>query len=57
MAHVLVEFRLRDYAKEYAKWPRVCTLREARKLGVRRLREPRFVPRITLFEPAEAYDL
>jgi len=57
MAHFLVEFRLRGYAKEYAKWARACTLREARKLGIRRLREPRFVPHITLFGPAEAHNL
>jgi len=57
MTHFLVEFRLHSYAKEYAKWARARTLREARKLGVRRLREPRFVPHITLFGPAKTRNL
>jgi len=57
MAHFLIEFRLHGYAREYAKWARARTLREARRLGVRRLREPRFVPHITLFGPAEAHNL
>lgn len=54
MAQFLIEFRLHGYAREYARWARARTLREAQKLGVRRLREPRFVPHITLFGPAEA---
>jgi len=53
----LIEFRLHGYAKEYAKWARARTLREARRLGVRRLREPRFVPHITLFGAADAHSL
>ena len=57
MARFLVEFRLHGYAKEYVKWARARTLREARRLGVRRLREPRFVPHITLFGAAEAHNL
>ena len=57
MAHFLIEFRLHGYAREYTKWARAWTLREARRLGVRRLREPRFVPHITLFGPAEAPNL
>ena len=57
MAHFLVEFRLRGYAKEYAKWARMRTLREARKLGVRGRRQTRFVPHITLFGPAETHNL
>ena len=57
MARFLVEFRLHGYAREYARWARARTLREARRLGVRRLREPRFVPHITLFGPAEARNL
>jgi len=57
MAHFLIEFRLHGYAKEYAKWARACTFREARKLGVRRLRQTRFVPHITLFGPAEAHNV
>jgi calcineurin-like phosphoesterase family protein/2'-5' RNA ligase len=56
MAKFLIEFRLHGYAKEYAKWARALTLREARRLGVRRLREPRFVPHITLFGGAEAHN-
>jgi calcineurin-like phosphoesterase family protein len=57
MAHFLVQFRLRGYAKDYAKWARTRTLREAGKLGVRRRRQPRFVPHITLFGPAETHNL
>jgi calcineurin-like phosphoesterase family protein/2'-5' RNA ligase len=57
MAHFLIEFRLHGYAKEYAGWTRARTLREARRLGIRRLREPRFVPHITLFGAAEAHNL
>jgi len=57
MARFLVEFRLHGYAREYARWARARTLGEARRLGPRRLREPRFVPHITLFGPAEAHDL
>ena len=57
MTHFLIEFRLRGYAKKYAKWARERARREARKLGVKRLREPRFVPHITLFGPAETHNL
>lgn len=57
MARFLVEFRLRGYAKAYAKWARARTIREARSLGVRRRREARFVPHITLFGPAETSSL
>jgi len=57
MARFLIEFRLHGYAREYARWARARTLREAHKLGVRRLREPRFVPHITLFGPAQAHSL
>lgn len=57
MAHFLIEFRLHGYAREYARWARGRTLREARRLGVRRLREPRFVPHITLFGAADAHNL
>jgi calcineurin-like phosphoesterase family protein len=53
----LVEFRLRGYAKEYAKWARGCTLRRAKELGVERLRQSKFVPHITLFGGAETYNL
>jgi calcineurin-like phosphoesterase family protein len=53
----LVEFRLRGYAKEYAKWARERTLTKANELGVKRLRQPRFVPHITLFGGAETNDL
>ena len=52
-----VQFRLQGYAKKYAKWARVRTLREAKKLGARKLRQARFVPHITLFGPAEAHNL
>jgi len=57
MAGFLVEFRLRGYARKYAEWARKRTARQAKKLGVRRLREPRFVPHITLFGPAETRNI
>jgi len=57
MAHFLVEFRLQGYARDYAKWARAQTLREARKLRVRKLRKSRFVPHITLFGPADTQNL
>lgn len=53
MARFLVEFRLRGYARKYANWARKRTARQAKRLGVRRLREGRFVPHITLFGSAE----
>ncbi len=57
MAHFLIEFRLHGYAREYARWARARTVREARRLGVRRLQEPRFMPHVTLFGAAEAHNL
>ena len=45
----LIEFRLRGFAKRYAKWASERVLKEGKKLGLRRLRQPRFVPHITLF--------
>jgi len=57
MANFLIQFRIHGYAKEYAKWARARTLREAKKLRLRKLRQPRFVPHITLFGPAEAHNL
>jgi len=57
MARFLIEFRLHGYAREYAKWARARTTREARRLGVRRLQERRFVPHITLFGPADTHNL
>jgi 2'-5' RNA ligase len=57
MGKFLIELRLKGYARKYAKWARECTQREARKLGVRRLSEARFVPHVTLFGPAETRDL
>lgn len=57
MTRFLIEFRLQGYARKYTKWAGVRTLREAKKLGVRKLSQPRFVPHITLFGPAEAHNL
>ena len=57
MAGFLVEFRLKGYARKYAGWARARTIREAKRLGVRRRRERRFVPHITLFGPAETHSL
>jgi len=53
----LVEFRLQGYAKTYAKWTSARTLQEAEKLGVKRLKQPRFVSHVTLFGPAETNNL
>ena len=56
-ASFLIEFRLQGYAKKYAKWVRARVHREARRLGIRELRQPRFVPHITLFGQAETNNL
>lgn len=53
----LVQFRLQGYAKSYAWWACARTLQEAQKLGVKRLKQPRFVSHVTLFGPAETNDL
>ncbi len=53
----LVEFRLQGYAKKYARWASARTLREARKIGVKKLEQPRFVSHITLFGSAETNNL
>ena len=45
----LVEFRLRGYAREYAKWASVRVLRKAKSLGIRKLSGQHFVSHITLF--------
>ena len=57
MTHFLIEFRLQGYAKKYANWALARTLREAKKRGVKKLKQPRFVPHITLFGPAETNNL
>ena len=56
-AGFFVEFRLRGYAKEYAKWANARIHREARRLRIRELRERRFVSHITLFGPARTNNL
>ncbi len=48
-----IELRLRGYARRYAYWARERVLREARRLGVKRLPQSRFVPHIALFGNAE----
>ena len=53
----MIEFRLHGYARRYAYWARERVLREAKRLGVRRLRERRFVPHISLFGKAETSSL
>jgi 2'-5' RNA ligase len=52
----LIEFRLHGYARRYAYWARERVLREARRLGVKRL-PMRFVPHICLFGGAETSSL
>ena len=49
----LVEFRLRGYAREYAKWALARVLRKAKSLGIRKLSGPKFVSHITLFGGAK----
>jgi hypothetical protein len=48
---------LQGYAKKYAWWAWARTLQEAQKLGVKRLKQPRFVSHVTLFGPAETNNL
>lgn len=57
MAGFLVQFRLQGYAKTYARWARTRVHREARRLRIRELRQPRFVPHITLFGQAKTNNL
>lgn len=57
MTHFLIEFRLQGYAKKYAKWASARILREAKKRGLKKLKQPRFVPHITLFGPAPTNNL
>jgi len=52
-----VEFRLQGYAKKYAKWASACTLREAKKRRVKKLKQRRFVSHIALFGPARTNNL
>lgn len=47
-----IEFRLHGYARRYAKWARARIHLEARRLRIRELKQPRFVPHITLFGQA-----
>ena len=50
---LLVEFRLRGYAKEYAKWASARVLNKAKSLGIRKLNGPKFISHITLFGGAK----
>jgi len=52
-----IEFRLQGYAQKYTKWASARTLREARKLRLRKLKEQRFVSHITLFGDARTNNL
>ena len=52
MTHFFIEFRTQGFAKQYAKWASARIHREARRLGLRKLKERRFVSHITLFGPA-----
>jgi len=53
----LIEFRLQGYAKQYAKWVRARVRQEARRLRMRRPKQSRFVPHITLFGGAKTNNL
>ena len=46
---LLVEFRLRGYAKEYARWASERVHQKAKSLGIRKLSGRKFVSHITLF--------
>jgi 2'-5' RNA ligase len=47
-----IEFLVRGFTREYAKWVNMRIHREARRLGLRNLKERRFVSHISLFGPA-----
>ena len=55
--HFFIEFRLRGFAKKYAKWVRARVHREARRLGIKEFKQSRFIPHITLFGAAETNNL
>lgn len=57
MMRFLIEFRLHGYAKRYAKWADARIRQEARRLGIRKLYQPRFVPHVSLFGQAETNDI
>jgi len=57
MTHFLIEFRLQGFAKKYAKWVNAHIHRKARQLGLRTVKERRFVSHITLFGPAKTDNL
>jgi len=57
LTHFFIEFRLQGYAKRYAKWASANIGREAKKIGIKKLRQPRFVSHITLFGPARTNNL
>ncbi len=57
MLHFFVEFRFHGYARRYANWARALTLRKAKRLGVRRQKQSKFVPHVALFGQAETYNL
>jgi hypothetical protein len=52
-----IEFRLQGFAKQYAKWVNSRVYREGRRLGIRTLKERRFVSHIALFGPARTNHL
>jgi predicted DNA-binding transcriptional regulator len=52
-----VEFRLHGFAKNYANWARKRIFKRARELGIRKLRERRFVSHISLFGNARTNNL
>jgi len=47
-----IEFRLRGYAKRYARWVKSCVHKEAKKLRIRNILTRSHVSHITLFGPA-----
>lgn len=50
--HFFIHFRLHGFAKQYANWANSRIQREARRLKMRRPRQHKFKPHITLFGPA-----
>jgi len=52
-----IEFRLQGYARKYAKWASTHAIKEARRCRVKKLKQRRFVPHITLFGPARTNNL
>lgn len=52
-----IQFKLGGFAKQYAKWVKKCINKEAKRLRMRKLKQPKFKPHISLFGPAKTYNI